>query len=124
MIVLDKALYGKVKKEADKKFLAPTSAYKSAWIVREYKRLGGRFADTKDQNKGLLRWFREKWLDVNRGAPCGRPKATEQGTYPLCRPTVRVTKDTPKLAKDIPKQQIADANKKKQRVKNKGRIAF
>ena len=38
-------LYGKVKSDADVKFLSKTSAYKSAWIVREYKKRGGRFED-------------------------------------------------------------------------------
>ena len=38
----NKKLYDKVKQEADKKFAKP-SAYKSAWIVREYKKQGGKY---------------------------------------------------------------------------------
>ena len=69
----DASLYSTVKKDADAKFLAKTSIYKSAWIVREYKKRGGTFEDSKDENKGLLRWFKEKWVDLNRpGQPCGR----------------------------------------------------
>ncbi len=59
-------------------FVAPTSVYKSVWIVREYKKRNGTFADTKpkDNSEGLLRWFREKWVDLNRpGEACGRKNA-------------------------------------------------
>ena len=101
----DSKLYAQVKAEADAKFLAPTSIYKSAWIVREYKKRGGVYdSSKKDAKQGLLRWFKEKWVDTNRGnAPCGRKKASTKGTYPLCRPTVRVTKDTPTLKQEIEK---------------------
>jgi len=40
---LDKKLYEKVKRQADKKFDKP-SAYRSAWIVREYKSKGGKYS--------------------------------------------------------------------------------
>jgi hypothetical protein len=43
----NKKLYDQVKKEADAKFLAPTSVYKSAWIIREYKK---KMAPLKIQN--------------------------------------------------------------------------
>ena len=133
MIPKNTALYESVKKEADAKFLAKTSIYKSAWIVRAYKKRGGAFKEEvpKDENKGLLRWFREKWVDLNRpGQPCGRSsskakaKGTKDDVYPLCRPTIKVTKETPKLAKDIGRKDIARANKEKQKVRHKGRIAF
>ena len=113
-------LYAKVKSEADEKFLAKTSAYKSAWIVREYKKRGGTFKKTK---QGLTRWFQEKWTDVNRpGQPCGRSKASLSDKYPLCRPTIRVTKQTPALLQDISTDDISSANQKKQKIKNTGRI--
>lgn len=124
MIYLDKEIYKGVKAEADKRFVAPTSAYKSAWIVREYKSQGGRFGQPKDSGSGLLRWFSERWVDINRGGPCGRRSADEKGAYPLCRPTVRVSKQTPLLASEVPKSTIAAANRKKQMVKSKGRVAF
>jgi len=41
---LDKALYSRVKSEAKKKFKVFPSAYASAWIVRTYKKRGGRYA--------------------------------------------------------------------------------
>ena len=123
MIPSDEKLYAKVKSEADVKFLAKTSIYKSAWIVREYKKRGGLFDDPKKVDQGLNRWFKEKWTDVNRpGQPCGRAKASVSGIYPLCRPTIKVSKQTPKLLQNVSEKDIKMANKKKQEIKNKSRL--
>ena len=35
---INKSLYDKVKKLADKKFNSKTGIYKSSWIVKEYKK--------------------------------------------------------------------------------------
>ena len=47
-------------------------------------------------NKGaaLKRWFKEKWVDVRTGKPCGRRKGEKRGT-PYCRPSKRVSSKTP-----------------------------
>lgn len=110
--------------EADEKFAAPTSAYKSAWIVREYKKRGGEFEGKPSPKEGLKRWFKEKWEDVSRpGEPCGRPSASPSASpYPLCRPTVRVSRDTPKLKSEIGAKKLEKANKEKQKIKEKGRV--
>lgn len=122
----NKALYAEIKKRADDKFQASTSVYKSAWIVKEYKRLGGTYKGEKPTyQQGLLRWFKEKWINLNRPTePCGRRKATNKGEYPLCRPTKRVNKQTPKLAQELTTQEIERANKEKQKVKHKKHIKF
>jgi hypothetical protein len=46
--------------------------------------------------------------------------------YPLCRPTFKVSDDTPKLFKDIDKDAIKRlrVNKQKQILRNKGNIKF
>jgi hypothetical protein len=126
MIPSDTGLYKRVKGEADAKFLAPTSIYKSAWIVGTYKKRGGTFDDKADPNRGLTRWFKEKWVDLNRGsnAPCGRPKATLKGSYPLCRPSVRVTPQTPKLPAELGAKSIKKAKAEKQKVKHASHIRF
>lgn len=124
---LDPQLYAKVKAEADKKFLAPTSAYKSGWIVKTYKDRGGTYAPAprKSKSTGLTRWFAEKWVDLNRpGQPCGRAKATTRGTYPLCRPSIKITPKTPKLPTELTPEQIRRANQEKQRVKQKKHIKY
>lgn len=132
----DPDLYHRVKAEADKKFLAPTSIYKSAWIVAEYKRRGGIYEkQPKQKNQGLARWFRERWVDLMRPIQdkrghtiayedCGRAKATTQGTYPLCRPLHRITKETPTTVKELPPKAIQKAQREKQEIKQKGHITF
>ena len=48
----------------------------------------------------LKRWFDEKWVDVKTGKPCGRQKGESRG-YPACRPSKRISKDTPKTTKEM-----------------------
>ena len=121
-------LYHRVKREANRKFLAPTGAYKSAWIVREYKKRGGKYRGQR--SKGLLkRWFDEKWVDVSSSqpravVPCGRSRATTKGRYPVCRPSIRITKETPRTLSELSKSQIRSAVKRKQKLKQSGRIKF
>lgn len=40
----NQALYSRVKSEAKKKFDRFPSAYASSWIVREYKKRGGKYS--------------------------------------------------------------------------------
>jgi hypothetical protein len=128
----DAALYAAVKKEASQRFLAPTSIYKSAWIVRTYKNRGGKYESRASNTKGLKRWFKEDWVDLNRPIPgkpgsyepCGRRVANANGVYPLCRPLKSVTKETPRTVSQLTEKSIQNAKAEKQKIKNKGRIAF
>lgn len=101
--VKNKRLYNAVKTEAKKRFTAWPSMYASAWLVKEYKRRGGTYTTTRrnKQSEGLTRWFAEDWRD-QKGRKCGRKKAKKaiEG-YPVCRPTVRVNKNTPKTWKEM-----------------------
>jgi len=78
---VDKKLYNRVKKLADKVFDSKTGVYKSSWIVRTYKKLGGKYKGKLVQKSGLKRWYKEKWVDLNRSigrnkyASCGRRSA-------------------------------------------------
>ena len=122
-VPVNKILYQTVKREANRKFLAPTGAYKSAWIVREYKKRGGRYDGQR--SKGLLkRWFDEKWVNVAGGGPCGRSRASTKGRYPVCRPSIRITKGTPTTVRELTKTQIRSAVRRKQKLKQSGRIKF
>ncbi len=135
---LDAALYKQVKLEADQKFLAPTSAYKSAWIVKEYKKRGGLYAATikYDKVNRLTKWFAEKWVDISRPekssdgsakyAPCGRSRALPGGgdKYPLCRPSKRVDATTPKTVAEIDKSRVKRLIKEKQQIRENGRVKF
>jgi hypothetical protein len=55
-------LYAKAKAKADETYKTH-SAYKSGFIVKEYKRLGGKYLEDS-KPKDLKRWFKEKWGDV------------------------------------------------------------
>jgi len=63
----------------------------------------------------LKRWFKEKWVDVRSGKPCGRRKGEKRGT-PYCRPSKRVSKKTPATASEITTSQ------KRKRVSQKKRL--
>ena len=114
-------LYEKVRKDADKIFKVH-SAYKSGWIVREYKKKGGKYSGKKTDSNGISRWFKEKWINIcklPKIVPCGRSKATVKN-YPYCRPTIRVNKSTPKTWKELTKTEIKKRciQKKKSPYKN------
>jgi hypothetical protein len=56
----------------------------------------------------LRRWFKEKWVDVSKKVdgkhpPCGR-KDADGKSYPKCRPSKKVSKDTPKVASSYDKK--------------------
>jgi hypothetical protein len=132
----DKALYNKVKKMADRKFASKTGIYKSSWIVKKYKSLGGKYQGKKSKSSGLSRWFKEKWVDLNRPISnksgkiigyksCGRKSALKSpGKYPLCRPSKKISFKTPKTIKEINKKSITKAKKEKARVKGSKNIKF
>lgn len=134
-IPTDSKLYEHVKQLADAKFLSKTGIYKSAWIVRTYKKLGGKYTNTKNKLSGLTRWFDEKWVDLNRPIydkdkktiigfeSCGRNSSNSSNSlYPLCRPTYKITEQTPTTYKQLTKVQIDLANRRKQQIKHKGKL--
>ena len=63
----------------------------------------------------LKRWFKEEWVDVRTGKPCGRKKGEKRGT-PYCRPKKRVSSKTPKTAGDL------SASEKRSRIAQKKRL--
>ena len=52
------------------------------------------------QHGGLDRWFAEKWVDVKTGKTCGRQEG-ENRSYPACRPSRRVSSETPKTSSEM-----------------------
>lgn len=63
----------------------------------------------------LRRWFQEDWKDVRTGKPCGRSKGERRG-IPYCRPTKRVSKDTPKTEGEMTRSE------KRSRIAEKKRL--
>lgn len=52
------------------------------------------------EGAALKRWFKEEWIDVRTGKPCGRGKGEKRGV-PYCRPKKRVSSKTPKTASEM-----------------------
>ena len=100
-------LYNKVKKDADLVYKKP-SAYKSGYIVKKYKELGGTYKENTSE-KPLRRWFKEKWIDVN-------PNKTSK-SYPLYRPTIRINSKTPKTKDEISLSRLIEQSRLKQKLK-------
>lgn len=100
---LNKTLYERAKQIANEKYEKP-SAYKSGFIVKTYKQMGGKFSGEKTK-KGLTRWFQEEWKDIGNK------------TYPVYRPTKRISKDTPLLATEINRKNLKRQIRLKQKIK-------
>lgn len=120
----DLKLWEKVKKQADAVYAKP-SAYKSGFIVKKYKELGGKFRSdsaskkinkTSDKpNKGLTRWFKEKW--VNQHGTVGYQHKND-----VYRPSVRVSSKTPKTWRELSKTRIEKAKRTKAKGKRVSRF--
>ena len=102
-IPINKTLYNKARKIADKVYAHP-SAYKSGFIVKTYKDMGGKYIED-NRPRTLKRWFKEKWGDI------GKQK------YPVYRPFIRVSKNTPLTASEISPSQAKKQISLKQKYK-------
>lgn len=109
-IINNPELYAKARKLADEVYDKP-SAYKSGYIVKKYKELGGTYSDDK-QTKPLKRWFEEEWTDIG-----GKE-------YPVYRPTKRVSKETPLTVDEIDPQHAKQQIKLKQELKEENLPKF
>ena len=91
-IFADKDLHAAVKAEAKRKFKIYPSAYANAWMVREYKKRGGKF-----RNDALDKWFKEKWVRMSSSGrilgPCG--DRSEGEGKPKCLPAAKAMSLSP-----------------------------
>jgi len=104
-IVANPKLYEKAKRIADAKYKTH-SAYKSGFIVKTYKDLGGKYIDDH-KPRTLKRWFREKWGDIGHKS------------YPVYRPFVRISRDTPLTASEIDPVYAQKQIRLKQKIRSK-----
>lgn len=123
-IPTDPVRYERIKKQVKASVDRWPSAYASAILTRKYIKSmeanGFRPYTTEKNTKTVAyldRWFKEKWVDVQTGKPCGSAKS--KNYYPVCRPTVRVSKDTPTLLSELTKKQIASMIRQKQKAQKK-----
>ena len=114
----DKELYKKTKKEIYKK-IPKHSAYRSGILVQTYKKkfknkYGNKdpYIGKKSNKKGLGRWFKEKW--VNQRGEIGYKYKSD-----VYRPSIKVTKKTPRTYKELNKKEIKKARREKY---EKGRV--
>ena len=77
------------------------SAYRSG-----YKSRGGTYVGTTNSKTSLATWYKETWLNQRR-------EVGYKNKSDVCRPTVRVNKDTPTTYSESTKEQI-----EKQRQRN------
>jgi hypothetical protein len=123
------SLYNSTKKMVKARVNRWPSAYASGQLVREYKRRGGkyrcaRFGQSQTSNFGSLdRWFREKWIDVCTGKPCGRKKGSKR-KYPYCRPSRRISGQTPRTRSELSRSEIKRRCAKKRKLKKKRMSGF
>lgn len=74
-------------------------------------------------NEDLRRWFKEKWVDVSKKVdgkhpPCGR-KDADGKAYPKCRPSKKVSSETPKVASSYSKDDKKAMTQQKRRAEKK-----
>ena len=82
-----------------------------------YEQNRSAFPKVRKTEKGasLKRWFKEEWIDVRTGKPCGRSKGKSRGV-PYCRPKKRVSSKTPKTASEM------SASEKRKKIAEKKRL--
>lgn len=107
-IIANQELYDEVKKEADQIY-KKHSAYKSGFIINQYKKRGGEYIDD-NQPKNLERWFLEGWTDVGNKE------------YPVYRPTKRINKHTPLTVSEIEPTNLKEQIKLKQKIKGESNL--
>jgi hypothetical protein len=62
-----------------------------------------------EKEANLDRWFKEDWRDISKKdkngkhPPCGRSD-TSKGSYPKCRPSRKVSKETPTTSRGMSKK--------------------
>jgi hypothetical protein len=77
----------------------------------------------KNVNEDLRNWFKEKWVDVSKKVdgkhpPCGR-KDADGKAYPKCRPSKKVSSETPKVASSYDKDEKKAMTQQKRTAERK-----
>ena len=99
------ACYMKVKAQYD---VFP-SARASQAIAKCRKKSGN--VNKTEKGAELKRWMKEKWQDTKTGKPCGAGGSNE-----YCRPTKRISKDTPKTKYELSPSKLKAKKAEKTRV--------
>lgn len=123
-------LWSQAKAKARAKFDVYPSAYANGWASKWYKEQGGGWesaSDDSSKKSDLREWFKEDWVDISKKdesgkhPPCGRSDADSKSGYPKCRPSKRVSEDTPETTRSMSKDEKAKAVAQKRRAEAKPR---
>lgn len=121
----DQKLYDRIKAriKSSSKSRWP-SAYLSGQLVREYKaamekkgKKPYKSSSPSKRSSSLKRWYSEKWVDIKTGKPCGEAKKKKY--YPVCRPSKKITSDTPRTARSLTEAQKKKMIALKQKARRK-----
>jgi hypothetical protein len=121
----DQKTYDRIKAQVkrDAKSRWP-SAYLSGEVVRKYKAAMEKkskkpytSSSPSKKSSSLTRWYKESWVNIKTGKPCGSVKTKTY--YPTCRPQKRVTVDTPRTVKELTPAQKKKMIALKQKAKKK-----
>jgi hypothetical protein len=99
------ACYSKVKAQ-----YAVFPSARASQAIAKCRKGKGQVRKTKKGTE-LKRWQSEKWQDTKSGKPCGAGGKNE-----YCRPTKRVSKDTPKTKSELTPSKLAAKKAEKSRV--------
>jgi len=99
------ACYSKVKAQ-----YAVFPSARASQAIAKCRKASGNVRKT-EKGTELKRWQAEKWQDTKSGKPCGAGGKNE-----YCRPTKRVSKDTPKTKSELSPSKLAAKKAEKSRV--------
>lgn len=97
--------YYKVKSQYD---VFPSA--RASQAIAKCRKSSGNVKKTRE-GSNLKRWQAEKWEDTKTGKACGAGGKNE-----YCRPTKRISKDTPKTKKEISPSKLAAKKSEKSRI--------
>ena len=83
---------------------------RASQAIAKCRKSSGKVRKTKEGSE-LKRWQAEKWQDTKTGKPCGAGGKNE-----YCRPTKRVSKDTPKTKYELTPSKLKAKKAEKSRV--------
>jgi hypothetical protein len=83
---------------------------RAAQATAKCRKAKGKVKKTK-QGANLKRWGAEKWEDTKSGKPCGAGGKNE-----YCRPTRRVSRETPKTKSEMSSEELKSKKAEKSRV--------
>ena len=83
---------------------------RASQAIAKCRKKSGKVRKTKEGSE-LKRWEKEKWQDTKTGKACGAGGKNE-----YCRPTKRVSKDTPKTKSELSPSKLKAKKAEKSRV--------